>query len=72
MDPDGRRKVQEIEGISPLPVGSQKATEFYAQAALDAGVARVNGRPVLIVRHPARVCAAVKEEYGRCLSGTRS
>ncbi|WP_349828753.1 inositol-3-phosphate synthase [Brevibacterium litoralis] len=31
-----------------LPVGSQKATEYYAQAALDAGVAFVNALPVFI------------------------
>ena len=31
-----------------LPVGSQQATEFYAQAALDAGVAFVNALPVFI------------------------
>jgi myo-inositol-1-phosphate synthase len=31
-----------------LPVGSQKAAEFYAQAAIDAGVAFVNALPVFI------------------------
>jgi len=31
-----------------LPVGSQHAAEFYAQAALDAGVAFVNALPVFI------------------------
>jgi myo-inositol-1-phosphate synthase len=31
-----------------LPVGSQKAVEFYAQCALDAGVALVNALPVFI------------------------
>lgn len=31
-----------------LPVGSQEAAEFYAQAALDAGVAFVNALPVFI------------------------
>ena len=31
-----------------LPVGSQQAAEFYAQAALDAGVAFVNALPVFI------------------------
>src|SRR5436305_11174929 len=31
-----------------LPVGSQQATEFYAQCALDAGVAFVNALPVFI------------------------
>ncbi|MGJ7540591.1 inositol-3-phosphate synthase [Brevibacterium luteolum] len=31
-----------------LPVGSQEATEYYAQASLDAGVAFVNALPVFI------------------------
>jgi myo-inositol-1-phosphate synthase len=39
--------------VNYLPVGSQKATEFYAQAALEAGVALVNCIPVFIVSHPA-------------------
>jgi myo-inositol-1-phosphate synthase len=34
--------------VSYLPVGSQEATEFYAQAALDAGVGFVNAIPVFI------------------------
>jgi len=36
-----------------LPVGSQKATEFYAQACLDAGVSLINCMPVFIVSDPA-------------------
>jgi myo-inositol-1-phosphate synthase len=36
-----------------LPVGSQTAAEFYAQAALDAGVAFVNALPVFIAGTPA-------------------
>src|SRR5437868_4546537 len=36
-----------------LPVGSQKATEFYAECALDAGVAFVNCIPVFIASDPA-------------------
>ena len=36
-----------------LPVGSQKATEFYAECALDAGVAFVNNIPVFIASDPA-------------------
>ncbi len=32
-----------------MPVGSQKATEYYAQAALDAGCAFLNCMPVFIV-----------------------
>lgn len=35
--------------INYLPVGSQKATEFYAQAALKAGCAFINCMPVFIV-----------------------
>lgn len=35
--------------INYMPVGSQKATEFYAKAALDAGVAFINCMPVFIV-----------------------
>jgi myo-inositol-1-phosphate synthase len=38
--------------VNYLPVGSQRATEFYVQAALDAGVAFVNCIPVFIVSHP--------------------
>ncbi|MCE4625241.1 MAG: inositol-3-phosphate synthase [Desulfurococcales archaeon] len=34
--------------INFLPVGSEKATRFYAQAALEAGVAFINGMPVFI------------------------
>ncbi len=35
-----------------LPVGSQKATEFYAEAALRARVAFVNNMPVFIASNP--------------------
>ena len=35
-----------------LPVGSQKATEFYAECALKAGVAFVNNIPVFIASDP--------------------
>jgi myo-inositol-1-phosphate synthase len=35
--------------INYMPVGSQKATEFYARAALDAGCAFINCMPVFIV-----------------------
>ena len=35
-----------------LPVGSQQADEFYAQAAIDAGVAFVNALPVFIASDP--------------------
>ncbi len=36
-----------------LPVGSQEATEFYAECALEAGVAFVNNIPVFIASNPA-------------------
>jgi myo-inositol-1-phosphate synthase len=35
-----------------LPVGSQQATEFYAECALDAGVSFVNNIPVFIASNP--------------------
>jgi len=35
-----------------LPVGSEEATKFYAQAAIDAGVAFVNALPVFIASDP--------------------
>jgi myo-inositol-1-phosphate synthase len=39
--------------VSWLPVGSQKATEFYAERALEAGCAFVNCIPVFIASDPA-------------------
>jgi myo-inositol-1-phosphate synthase len=38
--------------LNYLPVGSQKATEFYAECALAAGVAFVNNIPVFIASDP--------------------
>jgi len=38
--------------VNYLPVGSQKATEHFAQACLDAGVALVNCIPVFIATNP--------------------
>ncbi|GAA1250344.1 inositol-3-phosphate synthase [Prauserella halophila] len=38
--------------VSYLPVGSREATEFYAQAAIDAGVAFVNAIPEFIASDP--------------------
>jgi len=35
-----------------LPVGSQKATEFYAECCLEAGVSLINCMPVFIVSDP--------------------
>ncbi|WP_131114061.1 inositol-3-phosphate synthase [Lichenihabitans psoromatis] len=39
--------------VSYLPVGSQKAAEFYAECALEAGCAFVNCMPVFIASNPA-------------------
>jgi myo-inositol-1-phosphate synthase len=38
--------------VSYMPVGSQQATEYYAQAALDAGVGFVNCVPCFVVSDP--------------------
>jgi myo-inositol-1-phosphate synthase len=38
--------------VSYLPVGSEEAQRYYAQAALDAGVAFVNAIPVFIASNP--------------------
>ncbi|MBM7784323.1 inositol-3-phosphate synthase [Tenggerimyces flavus] len=38
--------------VSYLPVGSEDADKFYAQAAIDAGVAFVNALPVFIATDP--------------------
>ncbi|MBW8173038.1 inositol-3-phosphate synthase [Ornithinimicrobium sp. Arc0846-15] len=48
--------------VSYLPVGSEEADKFYAQCALDAGVAFVNALPVFIASDP--VWAAKFEEAG--------
>ena len=39
--------------VSYLPVGSEQADRYYAQCALDAGVAFVNALPVFIASDPA-------------------
>jgi myo-inositol-1-phosphate synthase len=39
--------------ICYLPVGSEEAAKFYAQCAIDAGVAFVNALPVFIASDPA-------------------
>jgi myo-inositol-1-phosphate synthase len=39
--------------ISYLPVGSEEADKYYAQCAIDAGVAFVNALPVFIASDPA-------------------
>ncbi|MEB3883233.1 inositol-3-phosphate synthase [Lyngbya sp. CCY1209] len=38
--------------VNYLPVGSQKATEFYAECAVDAGLGLVNCIPVFIASNP--------------------
>ncbi|MFZ5609661.1 MAG: inositol-3-phosphate synthase [Pseudomonadota bacterium] len=38
--------------LNYLPVGSQAATEFYAECALEAGVAFINNIPVFIASNP--------------------
>ncbi|MDO5848217.1 MAG: inositol-3-phosphate synthase [Methanobrevibacter sp.] len=38
--------------VSYLPVGSERAARFYAQCALDAGIAYINCMPVFIVSDP--------------------
>ncbi|MCG3180209.1 MAG: Inositol-3-phosphate synthase [Phycisphaerae bacterium] len=39
--------------VNYLPVGSERAARFYAQAAIDAGVGMVNCMPVFIASDPA-------------------
>ncbi|PKL66306.1 MAG: inositol-3-phosphate synthase [Methanobacteriales archaeon HGW-Methanobacteriales-1] len=48
--------------LNYLPVGSEEATQFYAQCALDAGVAFINNMPVFIASNPE--WAAKFEEKG--------
>ena len=53
---DVRRVLEETQAdvlVNYLPVGSEEAARFYAQQALDAGVAFVNAIPVFIARDPA-------------------
>jgi myo-inositol-1-phosphate synthase len=50
-----------------LPVGSQEATEFYAECALEAGCAFVNNIPVFIASNP--VWAAKFEKAGLPIIG---
>ncbi|MBA7530573.1 Inositol-3-phosphate synthase [subsurface metagenome] len=38
--------------LNYLPVGSEEATRFYAECALDAGVALINNMPVFIASNP--------------------
>ncbi|BCA61059.1 inositol-3-phosphate synthase [Sphingomonas sp. HMP9] len=50
-----------------LPVGSQQATEFYADCAIEAGVAFVNNIPVFIASNP--VWAKKFEDAGVAIIG---
>ncbi len=42
--------------LNYLPVGSEKATQFYAEACLEAGVSLVNCIPVFIASDPSWAC----------------
>src|SRR5262249_59058442 len=53
--------------VSYLPVGSEAADKFYAQCAIDAGVAFVNALPVFIASDPQ--WAAKFGEAGRPIQG---
>jgi myo-inositol-1-phosphate synthase len=58
-EPDKAAVVQRLKEteadvlLNYLPVGSQEATEFYAECALEAGVAFVNNIPVFIASNEA-------------------
>jgi len=50
---DALRRTRTEVLVSWLPVGSQAATEFYAEAALSAGCAFINCIPVFVASDPA-------------------
>ena len=58
-EPDQEEVVRILEAsgaeilLNYLPVGSEKATRFYAECALEAGVALINNMPVFIASDPA-------------------
>ena len=58
-EPDREKIVQVIRDsgaeilLNYLPVGSEEAVRFYAECALDAGVAFINNLPVFIASDPA-------------------
>lgn len=54
------RKARAEVVISFLPVGSQEASEFYANCALDAGVAYVNAIPVFLASNAKWAAAFAK------------
>lgn len=57
-EPTERTVVQEFKDsgaeilLNYLPVGSEKATQFYANCALEAGIAFINNIPVFIASNP--------------------
>ncbi|MFQ5880998.1 MAG: inositol-3-phosphate synthase [Candidatus Methylomirabilales bacterium] len=57
-EPSAGEVVQELQEsgaeilLNYLPVGSEKATQFYAECALDAGVGFINNIPVFITSDP--------------------
>ncbi len=55
--------------INFLPVGSEKATRFYAEAVRRANVAFINGIPVFIASDPAGYWPKLYEEAGLPLVG---
>ena len=56
--------------VNYLPVGSQKATEFYAECALEAGCAMVNAIPVFIASDRAWADTLQKERACRSSATT--
>ncbi|ADI74978.1 Myo-inositol-1-phosphate synthase [Methanohalobium evestigatum Z-7303] len=56
LDKDGVVKALKDSGaemlVNYLPVGSEEATRFYAECALEAGVAFINSMPVFIASNP--------------------
>ncbi len=57
-EPDAQTVVNELKKsgaemlVNYLPVGSEEATRFYAQCALDAGIGFINNIPVFIASDP--------------------
>lgn len=57
-EPDQQQVIQILKSsgaeilLNYLPVGSEQATRFYAQCALDAGIAFINNMPVFIASNP--------------------
>jgi myo-inositol-1-phosphate synthase len=64
---DALRESQAEILVNYLPVGSEQATHFYAECALEAGVALVNCIPVFVASDPA--FAARFEERGLPIIG---